>query len=44
MKSKIELFEQLKLSKEKVSHLKGGKQDLPKGGHLETVIVEDIII
>lgn len=43
MKSKIDLFEQLKLSKDKVNHLKGGKQDLPTGGRLDTMIVEDII-
>lgn len=44
MNTKLALFEQLKLSKGKVNHLKGGKQNLPKGGHLESVIIHDIII
>ena len=44
MNPKLALFEQLKLSKDKVNHLNGGKKALPLGGRLESVIIHDIII
>jgi len=38
MQNKYELFEKLKLSKEKIKQLKGGSDDLPTGGVLATII------
>ena len=43
--NKLQLFESLKLSKEKIQKIKGGGSDtLPTSGRLDTTVIDDDVV